>query len=276
MTTFVDFMERVHKLAQDIQPGFWQPQFLFIPCRSVVVVPHYHGRTPDLIEKIDGQLLILLTQIGGFADNGSDRYTLHLDPGIADALLPGGMGDGGGEHSAITDCIPTGGLPAQGLMLSVFGGVQGGPGVVLPTTPIPTNAMRPEGCPLYETVGASPAAVVLRNWTTLPAFIILLTATRQGDMDQGTPPEPLYLVGVYFDFFYGPTSNPLEVAFFDVSSYTDTVAPASWLWDFGDAGTSTDPHPVHTYAAAGDYVVTMTVTFPDGSTRTVTKNITVV
>lgn len=34
----------------------------------------------------------------------------------------------------------------------------------------------------------------------------------------------------------------------------------SWSWSFGDGATSTDRHPVHTYAAAGLYDVTLTVT----------------
>jgi len=47
----------------------------------------------------------------------------------------------------------------------------------------------------------------------------------------------------------------------------------SYNWNFGDGGTSTDASPSHTYAANGNYIVTLTVTNAEGSnttTRTVT------
>lgn len=39
----------------------------------------------------------------------------------------------------------------------------------------------------------------------------------------------------------------------------------SYLWDFGDTGTSTDANPTHTYQFAGDYVVTLIATNDCGS-----------
>lgn len=41
----------------------------------------------------------------------------------------------------------------------------------------------------------------------------------------------------------------------------------AWKWDFGDGSGSTDPHPVHTYAAPGQYVVVLEVTGPAGTSR---------
>lgn len=35
--------------------------------------------------------------------------------------------------------------------------------------------------------------------------------------------------------------------------------PVSWYWDFGDGGSSTEQNPLHTYAIAGTYNVTLTV-----------------
>jgi hypothetical protein len=35
------------------------------------------------------------------------------------------------------------------------------------------------------------------------------------------------------------------------------------LWDFGDGNTSTDPFPTHTYAQPGNYIVCLTVGFPN-------------
>ena len=61
-----------------------------------------------------------------------------------------------------------------------------------------------------------------------------------------------------------PTSGmwPLEVQFTDTSA----GGPAeSWVWDFGDDQTSTDRHPLHTYALPGLYTVSLTVTGPNGA-----------
>lgn len=52
-----------------------------------------------------------------------------------------------------------------------------------------------------------------------------------------------------------------QVAFTD----TSTGGPTSWLWDFGDGNSSTQQNPVHTYAAAGSYIVVLTVQNAVGS-----------
>lgn len=65
-------------------------------------------------------------------------------------------------------------------------------------------------------------------------------------------------------FVAEPTGGmwPLEVQFTDTSA----GGPAeSWVWDFGDDHTSTDRHPLHTYALPGLYTVSLTVTGPNGS-----------
>ena len=43
-----------------------------------------------------------------------------------------------------------------------------------------------------------------------------------------------------------------------------------WAWDFGDGNTSNEPFPIHTYAAAGDYDITLTITTDDGCTSSFT------
>lgn len=45
------------------------------------------------------------------------------------------------------------------------------------------------------------------------------------------------------------------------------------LWNFGDSQTSTELEPMHIYASAGIYTVTLEVTFTDNSTQTITKEI---
>lgn len=51
-----------------------------------------------------------------------------------------------------------------------------------------------------------------------------------------------------------------EVAFRDESRGVFT----QWRWDFGDGETSTAQHPIHRYAKAGEYVVTLTAEGPNG------------
>lgn len=65
------------------------------------------------------------------------------------------------------------------------------------------------------------------------------------------------------NFSGSPTSGvaPLAVNFTDLS----TGSPSSWSWNFGDGGTSTAQNPSHTYAAAGTYNVTLTITNACGS-----------
>lgn len=55
-----------------------------------------------------------------------------------------------------------------------------------------------------------------------------------------------------------PTSGqvPVTVQFTDTSTYQ----PISWLWNFGDGGTSTLQNPAHTYTASGDYTVRLDAT----------------
>ncbi|MBN1431742.1 MAG: PKD domain-containing protein [Methanomicrobiaceae archaeon] len=65
-------------------------------------------------------------------------------------------------------------------------------------------------------------------------------------------------------------SRPLTVSFTDLSTGT----PTSWLWDFGDGGTSTDQNPNHVYTVRGRYTVSLTVTNAYGSdTETKTRYI---
>ncbi|MFA5415134.1 MAG: PKD domain-containing protein, partial [Methanoregula sp.] len=52
---------------------------------------------------------------------------------------------------------------------------------------------------------------------------------------------------------------------------TSTNSPTVWNWNFGDGSTATDRHPVHTYAVAGTYTVSLNATNTGGS-NTMTKS----
>ncbi len=62
-------------------------------------------------------------------------------------------------------------------------------------------------------------------------------------------------------------SNPLSVKFVDAS----TNSPTSWVWSFGDGGSSIEQNPTHVYTTKGAFTVTMTATNSGGS-NTVTKD----
>ncbi len=104
---------------------------------------------------------------------------------------------------------------------------------------------------------------------TFPAgtYDINLTATNAGGSDDEiktgllTVTVPLPVAA----FTASPVSGtePLTVRFSDLS----TNSPTSWDWSFGDGSlvNATQQHPVHTYAAAGSYTVSLNVTNAAGS-----------
>ena len=73
---------------------------------------------------------------------------------------------------------------------------------------------------------------------------------------------------VFVNFLATPLSGytPMSVAFTD----TSTAATTSWLWTFGDGGTSTLQNPVYVYSAAGVFDVTL-IANAGGIAYTVTK-----
>jgi PKD repeat protein len=72
-------------------------------------------------------------------------------------------------------------------------------------------------------------------------------------------------------FTHGCTG--LDCGFTDTSADSDGTI-ASWSWGFGDGNTSTAQNPNHSYAAAGGYTVSMTVTDDDGATDNVSTLVT--
>jgi carboxypeptidase T len=72
-----------------------------------------------------------------------------------------------------------------------------------------------------------------------------------------------------FDF----AASGLSVSFTDRSTDNGSITARSW--SFGDGNTSAAANPSHTYAAAGAYNVTLTVTDNEGKTGSITKPVSV-
>ena len=66
----------------------------------------------------------------------------------------------------------------------------------------------------------------------------------------------------------------LSCGFTDTSTDPDGTVTA-WGWSFGDNGASTVQHPSHTYASAGTYQVSLTVTDNVGATGSTSQSVTV-
>lgn len=67
------------------------------------------------------------------------------------------------------------------------------------------------------------------------------------------------------------TATELAVQLTDES--TDLGPILSWEWDLGDGNAATAQHPTHTYAAEGEYVVTLKVTDEFGATSSTTETL---
>jgi PKD repeat protein len=99
-------------------------------------------------------------------------------------------------------------------------------------------------------LSATAAVVVAGGFTTTQDFSLSLPPT---------PPVPSFA-----------TDSPVclgEAMRFTDTSQADPPVTA-WWWAFGDGGTSDQQNPVHTYAAAGDFDVTLWVTSAGGMSWT--------
>jgi|GEM_PF-237165 len=107
-------------------------------------------------------------------------------------------------------------------------------------------------------------------------FTISLTVTdNKGATGTVTHPVSVLAANVSPTAAFTSTVSAL-VATFDGSTSVDPDGSiASYAWNFGDSGTSTGATTSHTYAAAGSYIVMLTVTDNSGATNAVTHSVTV-
>jgi PKD repeat protein len=108
------------------------------------------------------------------------------------------------------------------------------------------------------------------NYTAAGTYTVKLTVSNSGGSNTITKRNyiTVTLPVLKADFTANKTSgqNPLAVQFTDSSSGPIT----SYVWNFGDGGSSVERNPVHIYTKAGRYTVKLTVS-NSASSNTVTK-----
>lgn len=108
------------------------------------------------------------------------------------------------------------------------------------------------------------------TFDALGSYTVSLTAHNRHGSDTATRVDYVLVdvIPPVADFDATPTGglSPLTVQFSDLST---GGLPTTWLWDFGDGATSTQPSPSHVYTASGFYTVSLTVTNPYGSDQLV-------
>jgi PKD repeat protein len=126
--------------------------------------------------------------------------------------------------------------------------------------------------------GTSPEQNPSHTFAAAGTYTVTLTAT---DDDGGADPSTAS-VRVQAP---PPDNQPPTAAFttecdelecdFDNDSDDPDGRIATFAWEFGDGGTSSERNPDHEYAAGGTYTVRLTVTDDDGATGTITQDVTV-
>jgi len=99
------------------------------------------------------------------------------------------------------------------------------------------------------------------------------SAAGGGDGGNGGTPQPPANVAPVAAF--SATTDTLTVSVTGAASTDPDGSIRSYAWAFGDGGTATGVTATHTYAAAGDYKVTLTVTDNAGATNTISRTVTV-
>jgi autotransporter-associated beta strand protein len=132
-----------------------------------------------------------------------------------------------------------------------------------------------DGTTLLTTSAASPR----HTYTTAGNFTVIQTAYGPGGVSSVTntasvivaypPPVAMFLTT--------PTNGFLPLLVTNTDASTGVIT--NWLWNLGDGTTvtnSSNTNVVHSYAAAGTYTVSLTVTGPGGvSTNTITNDVVV-
>ncbi|MFM2138585.1 MAG: hypothetical protein RJA57_892, partial [Bacteroidota bacterium] len=134
----------------------------------------------------------------------------------------------------------------------------GGTGTGAGVTGLPTGVTGSFAGGVF-TITGTPSVSGTFNYT-ITTTGICQAATATGTILVNSLPTAAFIASV-------PSCELGTIQFTD-QSVPNSGAIVSWAWDFGDGGTSTQQNPVHTYAAAGTYNVTLVVTTNKGCIST--------
>jgi gliding motility-associated-like protein len=121
------------------------------------------------------------------------------------------------------------------------------------------------------TTGTGP--VVTHTYTSPGEFTVALAALNAGGCADTVSKRDFIRIArpvVFLDSLPQAGCVPLTVRPGFRMGSLDPIA--SYLWTFGDGTTSTEAHPAHVYTTPGTYSISLTVTTPNGCTKTVVRD----
>ena len=219
---------------------------------------------------IDGEKLILSYPVGTISGGGTfmdpyQEFTFYLP-----------------NHNIIEVC-----LQEQGIPLSIFGErtisarVRIDPDYFIPNLPFEHDCP-PASCN-FSVVQSEPYNARCKNPDGAPGEIYCAGTTKFVCSPVGRWGEVSWLLSESNSpecGFVKPSASFTATVMSDTAPFivkfkdTSTTSPTSWLWDFGDGGTSTEQNPTHTYTNGGTYVVTLQASNQSGmDTAQVTLNL---
>ena len=125
--------------------------------------------------------------------------------------------------------------------------------------------------------GSGTGATATHSYVAAGTYQVTLTVTdnsgAKGSTTRSVTVAPAANVPPTASF--SATTTALSLAVNGTGSTDPDGSIASYGWDFGDGGSATGGTASHDYAAAGTYLVALTVTDDDGATNTTTRQVTV-
>jgi serine protease len=113
----------------------------------------------------------------------------------------------------------------------------------------------------------------VHSYSSGGSYTVSLTVTdNQGSTDTSSQTVSVVAPNVAPSASFSVSANLLDVDFTDSSTDSDGSVD-SYSWDFGDGNSSTEQNPSHSYASAGTYSVSLTVTDNEGASDTDSQTI---
>jgi gliding motility-associated-like protein len=109
------------------------------------------------------------------------------------------------------------------------------------------------------------------TYNTADSFNVSVTFTSSvGCEGKITKPAVVKIIKPTVTITNVPSGGCAPYTFIPTANAQAIDGVASWLWDFGDGGTSNQQYPSHTYTSFGKYTVKLTITTNGGCTATTT------